>query len=270
MTNYFRELHPISTGIYFFILLLLIMVSSYDWDMAVFFAALSPVIIYTGGIRPYMKSLKTYGMMIAIFGIFNVIFNHQGDTPFLYVNGIPLTVEALTYGIFTGFMAASLLMWFQIFNSVFDSRKITWLTGRYFPVTGLILSMVFCYYDKFRNKIDKIKEVWHSYGTEEKFGKVKHAGIILSVLLSVMLEDSMDTAMSMKARGYGGTKRTSYLVYHREIRDGILILAALCFFTVSFLTAEWVRRAVLAGYAAIPAVYNIYKEMQWKYYRSKI
>lgn len=270
MTNYFRELHPISTGVYFLGMLILIMMASYNKSMVILFLALSVHVIYTEGIRAFAKALRTYLVMILGFGIFNLIFYHQGETPFLYVNDVPLTLESLEYGICMGFMVVSLLLWYRLFNAVFDNQKIIWMTGRHFPVTGLILSMVFCYYDKFIHKIDKIKEVWHTWSLEKEVGKLRYAGIILSVLLSVMLEDSVNTALSMEARGYGKAGRTSYLTYHWTFPDNIVIFFALLLSIGGILTGNGTRTGIMALLAVLPVFYDIYKEIQWKYYQSKI
>lgn len=77
MTNYFRELHPISTGVYFLGMLILIMMASYNKSMVILFLALSVHVIYTEGIRAFAKELRTYLVMILGFGIFNLIFYHQ-------------------------------------------------------------------------------------------------------------------------------------------------------------------------------------------------
>lgn len=270
MTNHFRELHPWSTAVYMSAALLMIMFSEYNITMPLIFAGLSFNDIYIRGIRRYARSFRGYAAIVLVMSVFNVLFHHSGDTPFLYINDQPLTVESLVYGLFTGIMIASLLLWFQIFNDIFDSRKLTCIIGKRLPVTGLIISMVFCYYEKFLSKIDKIKEVWNTFGTEEKFGKVKNAGIILSVLLSVMLEDSVDTAMSMSARGYGKRKRTDYIKYRWERADIILIMLSLCAGGLIFLLKTESSYFVPAAFMTIPLIYNIYKEIQWKYYLSKI
>lgn len=270
MTNYFRELHPWSTALYMFMALFLVMTSEYNIIMMLIFFALSLNDIYIRGVLPYLKSLGGYLVVIIVMAGFNVIFNHNGDTPFLYINDIPLTVESFTYGLFMGVMICSLLLWFKIFNDIFDSRKITYMIGKRLPVTGLIISMVFCYYEKFLSKIDKIKEVWDTYGTEKRFGKVKNAGIILSVLLSVMLEDSVDTAMSMSARGYGRKKRTDYIRYHYSIMDSILMILSVCGFLFIIVLKTDRLYFVTTIFLMIPVIYNIYKEIEWKYYLSKI
>lgn len=270
MTNHFRELHPWSTAIYMFVALLVVMISEYNITMVLIFTVLSFNNIYIRGIRRYFSSFRGYVSIILVMSVFNALFNHNGDTPFLYINDNPLTVESLTYGFFMGIMISSLLLWFQIFNDIFDSRKITSMIGKSLPATGLIISMVFCYYEKFLSKIDKIKEVWSTFGTKERFGKVKNAGIILSVLLSVMLEDSVDTAMSMSARGYGKKKRTDYIRYRWVVTDIILIILSVCAGGFVCLLKTGISYFVLAVFMMIPVIYNICKEIQWKYYLSKI
>lgn len=269
MTNYFKERHPLAVVIYLLGMLLLIVTSEYDKIMILWFCLLAVNDIMVFGPAESLRSMRYYFVMIAAMAVFQVIFYHQGETVFLYVNDQPWTIEALLYGVYMGFMVAALFLWFRLFQSLLDNQKITWLLGKRFPVIALIVSMVFCYYEKFLYKIDKIKEVWSTFGTEQKFGKLKHAGIILSVLLTVMLEDSVDTAMSMTARGYGTCRRTSYMRYPWEWSDTALILLAVAICTPYMLG---VRKIVVLCmlFAIIPTIYNIYKEIQWKYYLSRI
>lgn len=270
MTNYLKELHPFSIGCYLFFLLFLILTADYNQDMVILFFAFSLFVFYHDGIATYGKMMGSFMLMILGFALFEVIFYHQGEHPFLYINGIPLTMEALFYGVAMGCMVAALFLWFRIFNRIFDSRKITWMLGSRFPVTGLILSMVFCYYDKFRHKLDKIQEVWESYGTEKKFGTFKHSGIVLSVLLSVMLEDSVDTAMSMNVRAYGKGKRTSYVHYTWQLADVFFVLCTIFAIVRYLIVPPQQHRTVMFFLVIVPILYNIYKELQWKYYLWKI
>lgn len=271
MTNYIRELHPWATVIYFVLQLLLIMVVPYDEKILIVFFMMSLNCICSLGIRSYMKSLKMYIGIVCIMGIFNMIFNPAGETPFIYINGRALTIESLLYGVYMGVMVSALFMWFRIFQDVLDNRKITYLIGSKLPVTGLIISMVFCYYDKFVTKIQKIKEVWSTYGFLEDPGAVKKAGIILSVLLSVMLEDSMETAMSMNARGYGRKKRTGYTKYIWVGMDYIFMSASVgMVVSLAFIENTILLYGIISVFLLLPVGYNIYKELQWKYYLSKI
>lgn len=269
MNNYMKELHPWSVVIYLFMIMFLIMVLPYDKSMILMFLLLSVNVICSLGIRKYMSSFRFFVGMILFFAVFNVIFNPRGETAVLYINDRPLTKESFYYGMYMGFMVSSMFLWFKIFQDTLDNRKITYLIGSRFPVTGLIVSMVFCYYEKFINKIDKIKEVWNTYVFEEAKHPVKKAGIVLSVLLSVMLEDSMDTAMSMNARGYGKGKRSGYISYDFQWMDGVLI-AIVALLPVLWFLQPSKRLFVVVYYLLLPVFYQIFKELQWKYYLSKI
>jgi energy-coupling factor transport system permease protein len=149
-----------------------------------------------------------------------------------------------------------------MFNQYFDNKKIVYLIGGRFPSTALIISMVFCFYDKFLYKIDKIKEVWRTFEKKGRLSKIRNAGIVLSVLLSAMLEDSVDTAKSMNARGYGTGKRTRYTPYTWKKIDFMIVLCAVA--------AVLLPIEIVAIIAIIPTIYNICKEIQWKFYLWRI
>lgn len=269
MDRYICGQHPWAAMVYMCVILLFIMITPYDVPMVLLFVLLSINMICTFGLLQYARALKMYVLMTAALAVFNVLFNPRGNTPFLYINDRPFTVEALFYGIYMGCMVSSLMLWFRLFQTVFDSSKITYLIGSRLPVIGLILSMVFTYYEKFILKIDKIHEVWNTYDTEGQYSPVKKAGIILSVLLSVMLEDSVDTALSMCARGYGTGKRTSYQRYTAGIMDGILLAASAAMVVLYIWKASFVY-AGLVFFMLLPVGYQVVKELQWKHYLSKI
>lgn len=269
MINYIRELHPWAAVIYLLMSLILIMTSPYNNRMILVFALLSINCICSLGAKKYFKSLKFYIVMILFLAVFNMMFNPKGNTPFLYINDRPFTKEALLYGIYMGFMVSAVFAWFQLFQDIFDNRKITYLIGSRLPVTGLIISMVFCYYEKFLTKIDKIKEVWDTYAIEAAKDPLKKAGIILSVLLSVMLEDSVDTAMSMNARGYGKGKRTNYTQYSIQTMDVILLIASAAMLAILIWNPACISICMII-FMLLPVIYNMFKELQWKFYLSKI
>lgn len=269
MKNFFEELHPFFFVCYMLSFFLLFAMLPYDGGMILIFLVLSVQTIYLKGLRQYGKSLLGYLSMILIFGVFNVIFYHEGDTPFLYINGQPLTVEAFRYGICMGFMAADLILFFQMISGILDSGKVIWLFGRVLPVTGLVISMVFCFYDKFLYKIDKIKEVWNTYRIGKQYGSVKYTGILWTVLLNVMLEDSVDTALAMSARGYGRKRQTRYRNYEITAEDIILFGAVMILFLAGIWLSEY-RIGIVLFLAGIPLIYNVYKELKWKYYLWKI
>lgn len=267
MKQYFRERQPVVAMLYCILMLAAVFLTGTNREMPAIYAAL----FLTVGWKDWKEALtrlRGHTIMILFFGMFNVFFNHEGETPFLYVYDKPWTVESFCYGICSGFMICSLFLWFVFFQEIISREKITWMLGKHFPVISLMISMVFSYYDKFLYKIEKIKEVWNCFGGEEKYGKIYYHGILLSVLLSVMLEDSVETAQSMRARGYGTGERSRYRTYSCRREDWILTI--LIFLAVALLIVTgnaWQMRIVILLF---PVGYNRYKELIWNYYQSMI
>lgn len=269
--SYFRDLHPYACVIYLGMLVCFIMTTPYNQQMLMLFSIVAIHQMLHQDTRKNWGMIKTTFFLICALGIFNTIFNHNGGRPFLYVNDVPLTLDSLFYGIYTGLMVSTLLIWFQMFQSCIDNHKMTYMLGKYLPVTALILSMVFCYTDKFLNKIEKIKEVWNSYKTKEGQDPLKQAAIIWTVLLSVMLEDSVETSLSMKARGYGTKrkKKSRYIKYLWSTEDFFVLLVSFVIF-ILYLSNIVNNQIWLVCFIMIPAIFDIYKEIQWKFYQSKI
>ena len=65
---------------------------------------------------------------------------------------------------------------------------------------------------------------------------IKTACAVFSALITRALENSADTALSMKARGYGSARRTSFSVYRFHSRDGLLLSGVLLTAIVSAVT----------------------------------
>ncbi len=268
IANHFYNFHPISLVIYFILLLISFLSIGYNKYLIFIFVTLSVQDILLRGIRKYLKSFIYFTLLTIFMGIFNIIFNHSGETPFLYVNGVPLTIESLVYGIYSSIMISCFMLWFNCFNKSVDTGKINYLFSKHLPVFGLIISMSFSIFERFRNKLDTIKLALFTQGITTSSGfvsKIRYASTVFTVLISVLLEDSIDTALSMTGRGYGSKTKKTYKKYLFKISDFILITAAI------FLTLITVMGFVNYIYiiAALPIIYNIYMEVLW-YYQSKI
>ena len=119
-----------------------------------------------------------------------------------------------------------------------------------------------------------------------KIRKLKSAMTVFSVVISGMMEDSLETANSMRARGYGLKGRTAFSIFKFEKRDGImlLIIAALSIFVwvgaiigtfefecfpavrIEKLTFDrlWVYGAYILLFA-IPIFAGLRSELKWKF-----
>ena len=121
--------------------------------------------------------------------------------------------------------------------------------------------------------------------------KVKGGSTLLSMLTAWALEESVVTADSMRARGYGLPGRTHYAVYRFGLRDGVLaiVMGALLVGAVVGLAnggaaAEFVpaiRIVPLAGWGALgfacyscflllPTIVNVLERARWRISLSRI
>lgn len=261
--NYFSYFHPVTLLLYFLLLMIIIFLCDYGAVLVYAFISFSICVIYSEGIKAYIKALIYYVMLTVVMGCFNCIFNHSGENIFLYVNDTPLTLDSLFYGIYTGLMISCLLMWFRLFNRSVDNGKINYVIGRRFPVIGLIISMCFSFTKRFKIKLNNMQQSLYTLGFKKL--SIKNASVTLNALMNVMLKDSVLTADSMTARGYGSKHRRLYDRYVFSIRDIIFIIVSVALFICAVFFSQIIIPLILA-----PLFYNLYEEILWKYYQSKI
>ncbi len=170
--------------------------------------------------------------MMLLVMIINPLINHQGMTILFYLKHNYITLEAIVYGIVTGFMLASVLLWFSCYNKIMTSDKFVYLFGRVIPAISLIFSMVMRFVPNYKMQIKKISDAQKCIGRDVSNGSVKekaHHGVkIISVMFTWALENAIDTADSMRSRGYGVKDRTTFSIYRFDRRDtvaGIFLLA---------------------------------------------
>ena len=235
----FSAYHPIVNFVYF-----VLVIGFSMFLMHPVFLGLS----CAGGMAYYLylkhwKAMKTaLWLMLPVFLIsatVNPLFNHEGITLILYLkNGNPLTLESILYGLAAGVMLVSVLNWFSCYQVVMTSDKFIYLFGKAIPAMSLILSMVLRFVPRFQEQIRKVSDSQKCIGRDVTNGNIlaraKHGMKILSVMISWALENSVETADSMRSRGYGLRGRNNFSIYRFDTRDkmvfGILIFLGGCIF----------------------------------------
>jgi len=245
------------------------------------------------------KGLKMLLWMIPFFLVMtaiNPLFNVYGKTRLFTVFGRPYTLEAIYYGAAIAGALVIMLIWFGCYNTVLTSDKFTCLFGDLIPALSLLLVMVLRLIPNLMRKARQFMGARKSIGkggSENASGKEKvmDGMTILSALTDWALEGSVITGDSMRSRGYGTAKRSSFVVYRMTGIDfGLLaaqcLLIAVVFWTVitGGTAAEFtpdlflapVKDAHVAGllaywaYLLIPTILHIKESVQWHISRSKI
>ena len=246
--------------------------------------------------RKGLKMLLALVPLFLIMTAINPLFNTYGATLLFYVFGRPYTLEALYYGMAIAAVFVVMLIWFGCYNAVLTSDKFTSLFGNMIPALSLLLVMVLRMIPNLMRKARQFAGARKSIGkgsgdNATNKEKITDGMTILSALTDWALEGGVVTGDSMRSRGYGSAKRTSFVVYRMTGIDSfllaiqcVLILAVLgaaltggttATYTPDFYIAPVSGMHILGlvaycAYLSIPAVLHIKEAIQWHISRSKI
>ena len=162
--------------------------------------------------------------MLIVMALINPAFNHEGVTVITYLpSGNPLTFESIVYGLCSATMIISVICHFACFNEVMTSDKFIYLFGKIIPALSLIISMTLRFVPKFASQIKIVSNAQKCIGRDVSNGsvikRVKRGLNILSIMTTWSLENAIETADSMKSRGYGIPGRTAFSIFRFDRRD---------------------------------------------------
>ena len=242
--------------------------------------------------RKGWKMLLGMAMLFLFLMAINPLFNTFGETPLLYLFGRPYTLEALRYGAVLGGVFVTMLLWFGCYNKVLTSDKFTSLFGSLIPAVSLLLVMVLRLVPNLMGKAAQLTGVRKSIGkgagdNASQKEKLLDGMTVLGALVSWALEGSVVTGDSMRSRGYGTAKRSSFMIYRMGVTDRTLVILIPCLlalvitaaclgqmqatympdFYVSPLSWGIVPYGI---YLLIPTVLHMKEAIQWRIMRSKI
>ena len=289
----FSEYHPVVNFLFFAFIIVFTMFNLHPLILSVSFACSGLYAVYLYG----KKALKTGALfvlpMFVFIAVINPLVNHRGMTILAYLpNGNPVTLESIAHGAASAVMLVSVIAWFTCFNAVITSDKFIYIFGRFVPALALILSMSLRMVPRFKQQTAVISNAQKCIGKNVSKGSILERAAcglkILSILVTWALENAVETADSMKSRGYGLPGRSAFSVFKFTKRDKYLTLFLfICFSAVmvgsragffSFQFFPYMRfvgeglyfYAVFFLLAALPVIINIYEDLMWKRTESKI
>ncbi len=224
MTDSFSKYHPFVNLIYFVLVIGFSMIINHPLAQLISLVCAIVYVVSTQGRKSVGFLLKFCLPLMLLTAIINPAFNHEGQTILLYfANGNPLTLESILYGVSSGCMMITLLLWFSAFSAVMTSDKFIYLFGRIIPAMSLVLSMTLRFVPRFKMQMKNVADAQRCIGRDVSSGsllsRAKTAIAIMSIMVTWSLENAIETADSMKSRGYGLKGRTSFSVYRFDNRD---------------------------------------------------
>ena len=244
-----------------------------------------------------LKYLAGMGGIFAAISLINPLFSIYGKhVLFTWPWGRPYTLEALCYGMVLGAMFVTILTWFATYNEVMTSDKFLCCFGRLSPSISLILTMVLRLVPSFQQKAGQIGGARKCIGKSVESGsnkeKTEHGMTIVSSLTSWALEGGIVMADSMRSRGFGTGKRTSFSMYRKGKGDKGLLGLMIVLITViiicvlrggmdvtylpqihiSGIENVWtiLGTACYFAFLSIPTALHIWEDLTWRILKSRI
>ena len=296
MKDSFYHYHPTVNLLYFTLVITFSMLLTHPMAQIIALVCAITYAISIEGKKGVMFLLKFCLPMVLLTAFINPAFSHEGVTILYYFsNGNPLTLESILYGVGAGAMLVTVVLWFSSFSRVMTSDKFIYLFGKIIPALSLVLSMSLRFVPKFKKQTEIVVEAQRCIGRDISTGtlweRFKTAVLILSIMITWALENAIETADSMKSRGYGLRGRTAFSIYRMDDRDKYTLLwLGFCglFLTVGVMLSAFgfryfpsIRYAafdmttipfytVYLGLCITPVVLNLTEERKWKIIYSKI
>ena len=229
----FSGYHPIINFLFFALVLVLTMFFLHPASLVISLTSAIAYNIYLNGRKAIRFQVSVMLPMMILAMVINPAFNHEGVTILTYLpSGNPLTLESILYGVAAALMLASVILWFSCFTAVMTSDKFVYLFGRVIPALSLVLSMTLRFVPKFKAQFKAVSEAQRCVGRDASSGtalqRLRNAITILSIMVTWSLENAIETADSMKSRGYGLPGRTAFSIYRFDDRDKV-VFGWLCF-----------------------------------------
>lgn len=220
----FKRYHPIVNFVYFVCVIGFSMFYMHPATLGISFISGFIYSLMLNGKKALRFNIMFMFPIMLFAAIINVFFNHQGITVIAYLpGGNPLTAEALYYGLAAALMIGSVVFHFSCYNSIMTSDKFIYLFGKIIPSLSLVFSMVLRFVPRFKNHLNGVVSARKGIGKNLTNGNIKEraksGSKILSAMTSWALENSIETADSMKSRGYGLSGRTTFSNFKFVGRD---------------------------------------------------
>lgn len=234
MENGFRGYHPFVIFFYYVCVGFLAMYFNHP----LFLLIVCLLLIGVNITHDIGKALKKWVPMLvgmsAMIILINPFINSRGTNIFFYFRGKQVTLEATLYGVVMSMSLAAILLMFISFNLILNGNKFLFVFSKFLPRTAFLTMLTIRFVPLLKRRLDEINDVQRIRGMTIASGTIRERAksgmVLMQILLTWSLEEAIETADSMKARGYGIGKRSPYVPYKMDRRDkGWLFTLALLF-----------------------------------------
>lgn len=230
----FSSYHPSINLLYFVIIIGYAMFCLHPINLAISLVCAAAYSVQLRGWQAFRRQMLYLLPLLLLAAVLNPAFNHAGVTILTYLpTGNPLTLESIAYGLAAAVMLIGTVTWFANYIAVMTSDKFVYLFGRVIPSLSLVLSMSLRFVPRFRDQLRQVsaaqRGIGRDIGTGSVLQRARQGITILSIMITWCLENGIETADSMKSRGYGLPGRSAFSIYYFDRRDRhALLFLGLC------------------------------------------
>lgn len=272
-----ERVHPLCAFAYMLCVLGITIITRHPIMLGFSAAGALALLFFTG------RSIAAYPIIALVTAVMNPVFSHNGATVLFFVGNTAVTAEAFVYGVLFGVMLACASAWSVVGSSLLSSDKWIWLFGRIAPAAGLTLSCALRFVPLFAMRVREFSQV-------QKAQTLRGYLAAFGAAVSWSAEEAIISADSMKSRGYGTARRTSFALYRFGRQDAavlafIVLISAVCiaslcmggaqFYCYPAVSAVKFRPWDIAAYASFGALCiapfslalcdNLRRAAAWKY-----
>lgn len=187
------------------------------------------------------KALKKWSLPLLMMSGFMIVLNpflvSRGTNILFYFRGKQVTLEATVYGVTMALFIVSIIVMFVSFNIILNGNRFLFIFARILPKTAFLIMLSIRFVPLLKSRLDQINAVQRVRGMSITAGSLRERarnGLLrIQILLTWSLEEAVQTADSMQARGYGSGKKSSYIPYKMERRDWTWFSLLIFLFVIS-------------------------------------
>ncbi len=209
----FRRYHPITKIAYFAVLFAIAMFSENPLIRVLSLAGALAALAAGGSSFKRLLKIAAGGVItVLVMGPVNCIIFHEGRTVLFRVFGAAVTAEAFLYGLSAGVMIVGTAVWCIFLTDETDSEDLVFTLGRVLPGVSAVITVTLRYIPEIIKKYRETLAAQRMVGIFDGKKFFVRAVVATKVFMSVTersVENAMDTAFIMRARGYGLRRRVS-------------------------------------------------------------
>ena len=207
----FDMMHPAVPALYLAITLVLSMAAMQPVLIALSLAGAFAYGCCARGVGACVRALRWQLPIILVIAVFNPLFSASGSTELFRLGGRAIYLESLCYGCAMGGLFMASILWFQAASELLSFDKVMALFGNAAPTIALMISMTMRLVPRFLRQGRQIEAVQGVVCNCVFDQPVRDRLRLSSVLMGWGMENSLETADAMRARGWGSTpRRTTY------------------------------------------------------------